>query len=626
MKQKMFADTLALLSGIEAIDYWFAGQFTPQESPQYQDWFMLLVGLSAFQRQGHTCADLHQLAGKRFFDDPEQSLPGWQFPEPDRLVTVATQGVALPLVGSALVLTGTRLYTGRYWQFEQDIATALAPRIINQPLNDSQYQALENLWPVLFNTDKSETQDWQQVATASALQQGFTIISGGPGTGKTYTVTRLLLALQSITNQRARIVLAAPTGKAAQRMNESITASLQQLEGKLDKALVEAIPTNAVTLHRLLGINRYGIDTRRHQRNLLHCDVLIVDEASMIDMALMARLVRALPASATLVLVGDADQLPAVESGNVLEALTGQQPFAGVSTALGSHLGRLCPHLPAPEASSQSRDFVQRLQVSRRFAGHLAKVATAIRAGDSELAWQQIRAVKSVASAGVYANEQVQYLSDNAFEQQFDRFVRACFKAQLDPSLSAQQALVAMNRCRWLTPVRRGPFGVDTLNQRIEQALKVYRGAGQHMHYAGRPVMVVENNYAQQLFNGDVGIIWPDDNQQLKAWFASDTGLRAISLTRLPAVETVFAMTVHKSQGSEFEQVVMLLPEASSGQIASLCSRELLYTGLTRAKKGCTVIGDAERFKGMVARRQLRFSGLAEVLEQHTQHTDTKAG
>ncbi|QPG06767.1 ATP-binding domain-containing protein [Salinimonas marina] len=144
------------------------------------------------------------------------------------------------------------------------------------------------------------------------------------------------------------------------------------------------------------------------------------------------------------------------------------------------------------------------------------------------------------------------------------------------------------------------------------------------MHYAGRPVMVVENNYAQQLFNGDVGIIWPDENQQLKAWFASDIGLRSISLTRLPAVETVFAMTVHKSQGSEFEQVVMLLPETGSAQIASLCSRELLYTGITRAKKGCTLIGTAERFKGMVGRRQLRFSGLAEVLEHHAQQSATR--
>ncbi|QPG06766.1 exodeoxyribonuclease V subunit alpha [Salinimonas marina] len=476
MKHKMFADTLALLAGIEAIDYWFAGQFTPQENEQQQDWFMLLVGLSVFQRQGHTCADLRQLAGKRFFDDAEQSLPGWQYPDLDRLATVAAEGVNLPQVGPALMLIGTRLYSGRYWQFEQDIATALAPKIISQPLNSSQYQALENVWPVLFNTDKSDTQDWQQVATASALQQGFTIISGGPGTGKTYTVTRLLLALQTIASQTVRIVLAAPTGKAAQRMNESITASLQQLDGKLDETLVAAIPTNAVTLHRLLGINRYGIDTRRHQRNLLHCDVLIVDEASMIDMALMARLVRALPDTARLVLVGDADQLPAVESGNVLEALTGPQSFAGVSTGLASHLTRLCPHLPEPETTSKSRDFVQRLQVSRRFAGHLANVATAIRQGDSDQAWQHIHTCSGAASDQIYANEQVQSLDDEAFEQHFDRFARACFSAQLDPTLGPQQALIAMNRCRWLTPVRRGPFGVETLNQRIEQALKVYRG------------------------------------------------------------------------------------------------------------------------------------------------------
>ncbi|WP_218352804.1 exodeoxyribonuclease V subunit alpha [Alteromonas lipotrueiana] len=623
MKQKMFADTLASLDGIEAIDYWFAGQFTAQENAQYKDWFMLLIGLSALVRQGHTCADLQQLAGQKLFDDAEQELSGWQYPNLDRLLQVATEGVAQPLTGDALVLVANRLYTRRYWQFEQDVAGVLAPKIASRPLTDTQRQVIGALWPVLFDTQKSETQDWQQVATASALRQRFTIISGGPGTGKTYTVTRLLLALQSMAAGQARIVLAAPTGKAAQRMNESIAASLQQLEGKLDETLVATIPTNAVTLHRLLGINRFGIDTRSHQRNLLQCDVLIVDEASMIDMALMARLVRALPDTASLILVGDADQLPAVESGNVLEALTGQQLFTGVSSDLAEHLTNTCGHLPALEVTQQSRDYVQKLQISRRFAGQLAKVASAIRVANGDQAWQCIGVSTPDEGPRIYTNEQVLHIDEAIFEPQFDRFARDCFKTQLDLSLTPQQALTAMNRCRWLTPLRRGPFGVDTLNQRIEKALKIYRGSTQHMHYAGRPVMVVENNYAQQLFNGDVGVIWPDENQQLKAWFASDTGIRSISLTRLPAVETVFAMTVHKSQGSEFEQVVMLLPEATSAQIASLCSRELLYTGITRAKKGCTLIGNETRFKAMVARRQQRFSGLADMLEQHLQSAKT---
>ncbi len=614
MKTVKFLSVLNTLGGTETIDRLFASQFCTTEDEASLTWFMLLMALSALQRQGHTCVDVRKLANTPLFVDETQQLNGWCYPAEEQLEHAIEQAMKNSVVASALVYQHGRLYTRRYWQFEREIGQALAQRCAPLTLSDEDYARLNTLWPGMFSTDPTAEQDWQQLATACAVQQRFTVISGGPGTGKTYTVTRLLLALQCVAKGRSKIQLAAPTGKAAQRMNESIAGALEKLRGHLDESLINSVPTDAVTLHRLLGISRFGVETRKNQANPLQCDVLIVDEASMIDMALMARVVRALPAQARLILVGDADQLPAVESGNVLEALVEGHNSELISAALQQHLQRMCPHLPVPKVSDKANDYVKMLHTSRRFGGDLATVATAIKANAPSAAWQIIRPAEL--PADITANQGVLSVSDSAFEAHFVHLVRQCFSAQMNPSLTPAEALQQMARCRWLSPVRNGEWGVNTLNQRIEQALQVAGGPLKGGHYAGRPVMVVENHYAQGLFNGDVGIIWPAANGQLKAWFDTDKGLKTVSLSRLPAVETVFAMTVHKSQGSEFEHVVMLMPAPVSSHIANLCSRELLYTGLTRAKAGCILVGDESRFTAMVGRQQQRYSGLA-----HTLHT-----
>lgn len=603
------------LAEIESIDVYFAQQFCKSGRQNNEVWFMLLIALSFVQRKGHTCLDLRFLANQTLFDSEEEALKGYAFGDLETLIDACTSAIMNHDLQSVMMLDDTRLFTRRYWKFEHQICDALTSRIHKNVLDDTQYQKLKSLWPLMFNTEKNEAQDWQQVATAAALIQDFTIINGGPGTGKTYTVTRLLLALKQCFGLDLNIQLAAPTGKAAQRMNESVGAALEQLRSTLDNNLISSVSADALTLHRLLGIQRFGVQTRKGLDSPLPCDVLIVDEASMIDTALMARLVRALKPACKLILVGDADQLPAVESGSVLESLISLQKVGTASRSAQLHLNKLCPQLPELEpldSKLASLDFVRTLTVSQRFKGALSKIAICIKSEQAEAAWQGCPEFSDADMANFLHNEQTLTLSESHFSEISEKLIHACFSSLKNTDQTPQQVLRVLSQCKWLTPVRKGPSGVNALNQLVEKTL--FQGAGNQEYYPGRPIMVIENNYAQQLFNGDTGVIWPDSKGQLLAWFETSDGVRAVSLSRLPKVETVFAMTVHKSQGSEFSQVLIFLPEATTSQMSSLLSRELLYTGITRAKRGCVLVGSKTSFKKMVATQVQRHSGLSQLL------------
>ncbi|WP_175405072.1 exodeoxyribonuclease V subunit alpha [Salinimonas lutimaris] len=602
------------LAEIESIDVYFAQQFCTSGRQNNEIWFMLLIALSFVQRKGHTCLDLRFLASQTLFDSEEETLKGYAFGDLNTLLHACTSAISDHDLQSVMMLDDTRLFTRRYWKFEQQICNALASRTHKNVLDDTQYQKLKSLWPLMFNTERNKGQDWQQVATAAALVQNFTIINGGPGTGKTYTVTRLLLALKQCFGLDLNIQLAAPTGKAAQRMNESVGAALEKLRSTVDNNLISSVSADALTLHRLLGIQRFGVQTLKGPDSPLPCDVLIVDEASMIDTALMARLVRALKPGCKLILVGDADQLPAVESGSVLESLISLQKAGTASEPVQQHLNKLCPHLPELESvDSQyvSLDFVRTLTISQRFKGALSRVATCIKNDQAEQAWQGCPEFSDADMTNFLHNEQTFTLPESYFCEVSEKLIHACFSSLKNIDQTPQQVLQVLTQCKWLTPVRKGPSGVDALNQRVEKTL--FQAAANQEYYPGRPIMVVENNYAQHLFNGDTGVIWPDSKGQLLAWFETADGVRAVSLSRLPKVETVFAMTVHKSQGSEFSQVLIFLPEATTSQMSSLLSRELLYTGITRAKRGCILVGSKTSFEKMVATQVQRHSGLAQL-------------
>lgn len=614
------------LAGVAAIDYYFAQAFSAQvvlDEDGQAHWFNLLLALSYMQRQGHTCLSLERVAESTLFDD-EDDADGVTFPSLTRLLQVTRQALSQYVEPVALIYENGLLFTRRYWEFENTIAHAIADRQEPVLLSDFEYEACLAIWPRLFAVTPASEQDWQQIAVASAIVQRFSVINGGPGTGKTYTVTRLLLALQAMAGGELRIQLAAPTGKAAQRLTESVSQSLTQLESQLDASLLCAVPRDASTVHRLLGLARFGVRARRDHTTPLDIDVLIVDEASMVDLALMARLMRALPATARVYLIGDADQLPAVESGNVLEAMIGElSEEAAVTSSMRAHLAKLCAHLPLLPlaASRQDNAWVHSLRKSQRFGGKLAEVATAIQYGSAEQALKLMSSAASVLD-GLETDDVV--LSPLPEEpQRLKSLAKASF-ASLFACNSAHGALDALRHCRWLTPLRQGPFGVENLNRLIEQALAESYAVLPGGQYPGRPVMVVENHYAQRLFNGDVGVLWPDDNGQLKAWFEeSDGSVRALSLSRLPRVETVFAMTVHKSQGSEFSQVVMVVPDSQSAQSQALNNRALLYTGLTRAKKGALILSHSNVLRDVISRKQARVSGLAYRLRHMQTEPDT---
>lgn len=609
----MIAET-RILAGAEAIDVYFASAFAASElsSDDAQVWHYLLVTLSACLRQGHTCLALRDVAERPpFWADTDEMC----FPSFAALEAITVQAVSATCAAQALVYERGLLYSQRYHTFECDVVDALRQRAQPAPLSDSAVSRCQTLWPLLFDTAAHSEQDWQQVAVAGSLSQRFCIINGGPGTGKTYTVARLMLALQAMSDSPLSIQLAAPTGKAAQRLKESVAGTLAKIDAQPGSQLFEQIPDDAVTLHRLLGVSQYGVDTRYNASNPLPLDVLIVDEASMVDLALMARVLRALPDHARLYLVGDADQLPAVESGNVLDALI-YPDSQNSTTDEGVHpdarpvIAKLCPHLPLLPGNHSAVPWVYTLQTSQRFGGDMAVTAAAVRHGDAGAAWQSLSPVSS--SPTLYPDSAVSVAPLPASMSALTALARNSMQPVFDAQ-SPEQALAAINQCRWLAPLKKGPFGVEQLNVLLESVVSGAASYRVGAHYRGRAVMVTRNHYAQGLFNGDVGVIWPDSKGQLKAWFESaDGSLRSFNLSRLPSVETAFAMTIHKSQGSEFARVIMVLADNDNAQAAALYHRGLLYTGLTRAKKQCLILSDKPTFSRMVRSRDRRFSGLRQ--------------
>ena len=456
----------------------------------------------------------------------------------------------------------------------------------------------------------------QARAAAVALRHHLLLVTGGPGTGKTTTITRLLvlLAAQARAEGRPapRVALAAPTGRAAERMAESLRNALQGLPGAgVDAALCEQLPNTGTTLHRLLGVIPDAPRFRHHADNPLPYDVVVVDEASMIDLPLMTKLVEAVADGTRLVLLGDPDQLPSVEAGDVLSAILraagdGQRISAADAEALRPLLGTV----PAEAIAVHPGGFAgARVQLQRGYrqseALQLAPLATALRDGDAGRALALLREGRL---GGVHFHEgEADPLQ--AWREPLQHYWDALANAA-DPAA----ALAMAGRLRLLTALREGPQGARGLNARIEELLAggSRRGAGPG-YFHGRLLIITENSYRHRLFNGDIGICLGDGaGRGTTAWFPGDAPgtPRAFHPAALPAHESAFAMTVHKAQGSEFDQVWLQLPRRDN----RVLSRELLYTGITRARHGLHLAGSAEVIEAALARHASRWSGLAERL------------
>ena len=532
--------------------------------------------------------------------------------EASRWVDTPDDATAVADPHAPLVLEGGLLYLRRYREYERALALGLQ-RIATQPVPEAGIEPLALLFARLF--PQATHDDRQARAAALALRHALLLVTGGPGTGKTTTTARLLVLLvaQALHAGRAspRIALAAPTGRAAERMAESVRQAVQALAAMgVDADLLAALPTSGTTLHRLLGTIPDSPRFRHDGDNPLPFDVVVVDEASMIDLPLMAKLVDAVASGTRLVLLGDPDQLPSVEAGDVLAAILGA---AGEGDAMGRGdadvlrplLGDAGNTSVFAQEGGEARYPGIRVHLQRGWrqseALDLAPLAATVREGDADAALAQLR-------AGTLSNVHFHEGLADPLESQRDALL-AHFRA-LGHAATPADALAQSTRLRLLTAVREGPQGARTLNARIERLLAEGGGAGRapQGHFQGQLLIVTENSYRHRLFNGDIGVCLRDTAGTLVAWFPGDDAghPRAFHPAALPAHESAFAMTVHKAQGSEFDTVWLLLPARGN----RVLSRELVYTGITRARRALHIAGSDAVIREALARHAGRWSGL----------------
>ena len=633
------------------------GRFLHSLDPASSPLVLLAAVLTSHQLgRGHICADIDNLLSA---PDTALSLPpDGEFGEalPDRPVELL-QGLGrsewlAALQTSALVNAGdppaplvlepdsTRLYLYRQWRYEVDVAQQVGERLEALPVDDAR---LQQRLGELFDR-VGEHLDWQQLACALVAGRRFGIITGGPGTGKTTTVVKLLALLQSLARddgRTLRIRLAAPTGKAAARLTESISGAV----GRLPEHMQQNIPQDVTTLHRLLGA-RPG--TRRFVHNAdnpLHADLVVVDEASMIDLEMMQQLLAALPSRARLVLLGDKDQLASVEAGSVLGDLCEGADLGGYTADTLAQLERQTGQKVATwqavegEASTQPlAQAIAMLRFSHRFGADsgIGALARAVNSGHPEavnkvlsdgyadlgltvLRGQEDRALERLVLEG---GDQAMG-ADGSLPQGYRHYLhllttrRPAEPTQDTLDLWARDILSAFGQFQLLCALRRGPWGVEGLNERIAAALckagLIERDQG---WYEGRPVLVTRNDYGLGLMNGDIGITLAvpaeQGGQALRVVFPlADGTLKWVLPSRLQAIETVYAMTVHKSQGSEFAHTALLLPPA----VNPVLTRELVYTGITRASRWFSLLlAHRGRLDDAVRARVRRASGLRSRL------------
>lgn len=528
--------------------------------------------------KGDVCLDLSALSGAIVRSGEQE----WRLPTLEALTLALrrTGVVGEPGANTPLVLDAAgRLYLHRYREQEASLARTLLEKAARE-LAVADPQLLEASLDRLFPPQPGEGEDFQRSAARRALHGGFTVISGGPGTGKTSTVVKILALLREQPGGMGlRIAMAAPTGKAAARLQGSVSA----LKGGLDcsDALRSSIPESVTTLHRLLGVIPGSTRFRHHETNPLPCDVAIVDEASMVALPLMHAFVTALPPHCRLILLGDRDQLASVEPGAVL--------------------GDLCRAAERQPDGPMGRSMVV-LRKNWRFAdgsaiGDLAAAVNAGKGSDARSLMERGAGTVfgTLPEGEVFTGE----LADKVLE------AYGAVATAAEPSV----ALEAFSRFRILAALREGAglSGVRALNAAVERVL---RKAGLidlgTPWYEGRPVLVTANDYALKLYNGDTGIV----KQGALHFPMPDGTIRRIPPERLPAHETAWAMTIHKSQGSEFDCVLMILPHIDS----DLLTRELLYTAITRARSHVTILGDETVFMKAIKRRTKRSSGLRDML------------
>jgi exodeoxyribonuclease V alpha subunit len=592
------------------LDVHFAGLLTRLSGTESENLFLAAALASQTQGLGHVCCDLSGLAGKRLVEGEADSPV---CPEMERWSAGLEKErvVGRPGDYKPLILDGPRLYLYRYWEYENKLIDFLKERTV-AGAGPADEAVISGGLTRLFPPPDAEETDWQQVAALAAVRKNFCVISGGPGTGKTFTVAKILALLLEQENSGAkRIALAAPTGKAAARLQGAMIKAREGLN--CPERVKAAMPLEAFTLHRLLkpipGTPYFHHDSKTP----LPFEVVVIDEASMVDLALLSKLMQALPPGSKLILLGDKDQLASVEAGAVLGDICGQggnkrfsDEFRGFYEQV---TGKRLDGGAGEGRGSGMNDAIISLNKSYRFgpSSGIGAVSRAVNAGDGAGAYALMR------DADAPDMLWKDLPRPEALMAAIKDLALSGFSGYFQPS-GAEAIFECFGRFRILCALREGPYGVRTLNLLIEQLLRqegLIRTTGRW--YPGRPVMVTRNDYQLRLFNGDMGITLPDPevNRELRVCFPSaDGGIRKFPPQRLPEHETVYALTVHKSQGSEFDRVLLILPDRD----APVLTRELVYTGITRARKQVELWGRETVFSRAVSRRLERYSGLREAL------------
>jgi exodeoxyribonuclease V alpha subunit len=582
-------------------------------------------------RVGHVSVDLTEVSTSAMGSDDEADLGGLPWPDARSWTgsVAASPLVHLdpedpPLATSAsgdprpLVLYGSNLYLERYWRDEVAVAREILARCRPGPDAGVDREArLERLFPGPHSTD-------QLAAARLAMAGSLTVIAGGPGTGKTTTVARLLALIFEEAEQQGRrpplVGLSAPTGKAAARMEDAVRAEAARIDSS---PLVAAhlAQVSGSTLHRLLGtrFDRPG-RFRHHSDHRLPHEVVVVDEASMVSLSMMASLAQAVRPDARLIVVGDPEQLVSVEAGAVLADIVGP-PRAATPPAVPA--GPEGGAAPAGAGARSLAGSIVILRKNHRFAGSLARLSEAVRSGDAGATLDVLAAGDPAVS---WTSAEPTELLANSVGSSASTAVRDEIVGWAEGVHAAARAgdvagvITGLRRRRVLCAHRRGPAGVGAWNEIIAGWLDGLPAAvDRRSWYPGRPVMVSANDYGLRLYNGDVGVALvvartgpQGDGSRLMVAFdeGPDRPPRLISPSRINSAETVYAMTVHKSQGSEFDRITLLLPPAGS----RLLTRELIYTALTRARQGVSVVGTEEAVIEAVQRPIARASGLGRRL------------
>jgi len=627
---------------ISKADTHFANFITDLSKDSDPEIFLGAALVSSATGNGDICLDLGSVYEKQVMEEQNSEMPVI-FPKLDvwleklrKSPVVGNPGEFCPLI----LDENNRLYLYRYWEYEKILSESITRRIKEDVKNiDATLlkKSLKRLFPENSRSENSENDiNWQKVASLTAATKRFCVISGGPGTGKTYTVAKILaILLEQAKGEKLRIFLCAPTGKAAAKLGESIKKTKEELN--CSDTIKQAIPAETYTIHRMLKTIPGSPYFRYNSENLLPADVVIVDEASMVDLALMSKLISSIPMTTGLILMGDRDQLASVEAGSVLGDIcdtSGMQMFsreyaktieeiAGekVEEKAGEKPGeKIDTSIKAYEKGQGLYDCIVVLKKSLRFKGKskIMKLSQAVNKGD----WKPILSILKN-NTGLKNNEGrgVKWEEFKASKDSYSIIAKRIIDGYMD-YLKENDPLTALeqfNSFKLLCALKVGPYGAYSLNRLAEEVLKKEKliktdMSDEYPWYRGRPVLITKNDYSLGLFNGDMGITMPDPKEgdsNLYVFFPETSGeVKRYSPYRIKEHETAYAMTVHKSQGSEFDHVCLVFPDKDY----PVLTRELVYTGITRARKSVLIWGSESVLKAAVSRRIKRTSGLRDAL------------